>query len=163
MAASRCLSGRPVMKINATPLALGASDSFRAGSIGLWLDLSTHGLTPQAPAGSTSQAPSATKPKLSASRSGQLVSDVSSRSSTSAGRFARVAFCLLDELLRRIEHRRDVNIVIFLVILEQQILDRADIERRRECGFVSVGLAVPPVGKRTAFHSLLKVTVVSQK
>lgn len=49
----------------------------------------------------------------------------------------RAGCILLDELLRRIEHRRDVDIVVFLVIFEQQILDRADIERRRRgCGNV---------------------------
>ena len=57
-------------------------------------------------------------------------SDVSSISEHERGPLG--AGCiLLDEFLRRIEHRRDVNIVVFLVVLEQQILDRADIERRR--------------------------------
>jgi hypothetical protein len=35
---------------------------------------------------------------------------------------------LLDIFLRRCKHRRDVQIVVFLVILKQQILDRANIE-----------------------------------
>jgi hypothetical protein len=56
------------MKINATPLAFAVSNGFRAGSIGLALDLRIHWLNPQGPAGSTSQLPSAMKPKLSASR-----------------------------------------------------------------------------------------------
>src|SRR6267378_3742411 len=84
MVASRCLSGRPVMKITATPLNFAASNSFRAGSIASALDLSIHRLNPHGPTGSTSQEPSAMKPKSSAARFGQLVRDVSSISSTSA-------------------------------------------------------------------------------
>ena len=42
MVASRCLSGRPVMKITATPLAFAALNSCRAGSIALALELRTH-------------------------------------------------------------------------------------------------------------------------
>ena len=43
----------------------------------------------------------------------------------------RLGRVLFDIFLRRIEHSRDVDIVVFLVILKQQILDRTEIERRQ--------------------------------
>lgn len=129
MVASLCLCGRAVMKITATPLALAALNNLRAGSMALALALEDQLVEAARACRQHIASPIRHETEIVG---GEQIRPVAQRGLVDIEHERGLLYLvgvLLDISLRRFEHSCEVHIVVFLVIVAQQILDRAEIER----------------------------------